>query len=195
MALADALDVPIDYLLGRHRTRRELFDHQALRYASEEQFLDATVPLIEQAVTRGEPVLTVTTADKIRRLRRSLGGQPAGLTLTSSARWYRSPTETLDAYRKFVIEQLDNGHHWVWIIGEPVWQGRTPHEVRAWTTYEALINIVFAPFAVTTICPYDQRRLHPPILASAETTHPRIRTAAQVDCSDDFAGSELAVLQ
>jgi hypothetical protein len=123
----------------------------------------------------------MTTVDKIRRLRRSLGGQPAGLALASSARWYRSPVQTLDAHRRCVIEQLDNGHHWVWITGEPIWQGRTPHEARSWTTYEALINIVFAPFAETVICPYDERQLRPPILASAGTTHPRIRTVAHVD--------------
>jgi transcriptional regulator with XRE-family HTH domain len=194
-ALADALEVPIDYLLGRHGTRPELLDHQVLRYASDEQFLEATVPLIDNAVSKHEPTLAVTTAYNARLLRGSLGGHPAGLTLASAARWYRSPADTLDAYRRFVVEKLDNGHHWVWIIGEPVWHGRSRHEVHAWTSYEALLNIVFAPFPVSVVCPYDERRLSAPILASTTVTHPRIRIAGRGEHNDAFAGSEQAILR
>jgi hypothetical protein len=42
--------VPLPYGTGR-----DLFDHAALRYASEEQFVEAVVPLIEQAITRRDP--------------------------------------------------------------------------------------------------------------------------------------------
>jgi transcriptional regulator with XRE-family HTH domain len=194
-ALADALEVPIDYLLGRYGTRPELLDHQVLRYASDQQFLEATVPLIENAVSKGEPILAVTTADNARLLRGSLGRNPAGLTIASAARWYRSPADTLDAYRRFVVDQLDEGHHWVWIIGEPVWHGRSRQEVRAWTSYEALLNIVFAQFPVSVVCSYDERRLSAPILTSTTVTHPRIRIDGHGEHNDAFAGAEHAVLR
>jgi transcriptional regulator with XRE-family HTH domain len=195
IALADALEVPIDYLLGRHGTRPDLLDHQALRYASDQQFLEATVPLIDRAISKNEPTLAVTTAHNARLLRRSLGGRPVGLTIASADRWYRSPVATLGAYRGFVVDNVNNGHHWAWIIGEPVWHGRTKQELRAWTSYEALLNIVFAQMPVTVVCPYDERQLSAPILASSTITHPKVRIAEQVENNDAFAGPEYAVLR
>ena len=195
VALADALEVPINYLLGRDSMRPELLDHQVLRYRSDQQFLEGSVPLIENALSKQEPALAVTTADNARLLRGALGGHPAGLTVTSAARWYGSPANTLDAYRRFVLDKLDHGHHWVWIIGEPIWNGRSRQEVRAWTSYEALLNVVFAPFPVSVICSYDERHLSAPILASAADTHPRIRVAEQVAHNDAFAGAEQAILR
>jgi anti-sigma regulatory factor (Ser/Thr protein kinase) len=59
-----------------------------------------------------------------------------------------------------------------WIIGEPIWPGRTPTEYPACVQHEAMINVALAEAAATILCPYDASRLHPAVLADAERTHP-----------------------
>jgi transcriptional regulator with XRE-family HTH domain len=194
VALADALDVPIDYLLGRPRNPHPFLEHQVLPYASDEEFLGATVPFVEGGVAQNEPVLVVTSTRNLRLLRAAT--DTATVTLARARTWYRSPPAALVGYQQFVAGQLDDGYHWVRIIGEPIWSERTPEEVRAWTRYEALLNVAFADLAATIVCPYDMRDVPSAICSQAEQTHPFTRTGAELvhnDSFDDAAGVLLTV--
>ena len=58
-------------------------------------------------------------------------------------------------------------------IGEPVWPGRTPEELRECRHHEALLNLAFvnAP-AWSLLCPYDAAGLDDEVLETARRTHP-----------------------
>ncbi len=74
---------------------------------------------------------------------------------------------------------------------EPVWSGRagrSPRESAEWIRYEALANLLFAPFATTALCVYDSRTAGPAVIAEARRTHPAtgvyedpVRIAAELD--------------
>ena len=66
------------------------------------------------------------------------------------------------------------------IVGEPVWAGRSHEEIRGWSQYESLVNLALGPMPVTVLCPYDERSVHPAIVATARLTHPRILEAGAV---------------
>jgi hypothetical protein len=59
------------------------------------------------------------------------------------------------------------------IIGEPIWAGRSAVEYPACAQHEALINAAFEGRAVT-MCPYDEVRLDPQVIADARVTHPTL---------------------
>jgi anti-sigma regulatory factor (Ser/Thr protein kinase) len=60
----------------------------------------------------------------------------------------------------------------VWIIGEPIWPGRTEIEYPACAAHEALINAAFAGRDAAILCPYDVSGLDATAVADAGRTHP-----------------------
>jgi transcriptional regulator with XRE-family HTH domain len=192
VALADALEVPLDYLLGRRENPQPFLDHQVLPYASDEEFLAAAVPFIAAGVADHEPVLAVTSSRNIRLLRAAT--DMTAVTCAKASTWYRSPPAALAGYQQFVNDQLDDGCHWVRILGEPVWAERTAAEVRAWTRYEALLTIAFADMAATIVCPYDLREVEPAICSQAEQTHPFTLTGPEIGRNASFDGAAVLLL-
>src|ERR1700688_4806451 len=52
-ALADALGVSVDYLIGTTATlRSRMLEHRVLLYASDEEFLAAAIPFVAEGVER-----------------------------------------------------------------------------------------------------------------------------------------------
>jgi transcriptional regulator with XRE-family HTH domain len=185
IALADALEVPLDYLLGRRENLHPFLDHQMLPYASDEEFLAAAVPFLEAGVAAGEPVLAVTSSRNIRLLRAAM--DMSTITSAKATTWYRSPPAALAGYQQFVSNQIDDGRHWVRILGEPNWSENTPGEIRAWTRYEALLTIAFADMAATIVCPYDLRQVESSkCVRAARETHPFMLTGAEIAPNPDF---------
>jgi DNA-binding XRE family transcriptional regulator len=54
----------------------------------------------------------------------------------------------------------------------PAWSGASDSEIRLWTHYESLVNLVFASWPVTLLCAYDERSVEPEIASQARVTHP-----------------------
>jgi transcriptional regulator with XRE-family HTH domain len=192
VALADALEVPVDYLLGRPANPHPFLEHQVLPYASDEEFLATAVPFVEDGVAQNEPVLVVTSTRNLRLLRAAT--DTAACTLARASTWYRSPPAALVGYQQFVAGQLDDGYHWVRIIGEPIWSQRTQEEVRAWTRYEALLNVAFADMPATIVCPYDMRVVPSAICSQADQTHPFTRSGTELLRNDAFEGAASVLL-
>jgi transcriptional regulator with XRE-family HTH domain len=192
VALADALDVPLDYLLGRPEKPNPFLDHQVLPYASDEEFLAAAVPFVHAGVAAEEPVLVVTSSRNLRLLRAAT--DLSAVTCAKASTWYRSPPAALAGYRQFVSNRIDEGNHWVRILGEPSWSDRTAGEVRAWTRYEALLSIAFADMAATIVCPYDVREVASAICDGARQTHPFTVTGVAIARNADFDAATTLLL-
>jgi transcriptional regulator with XRE-family HTH domain len=174
-ALAAALGVGIDHLAGtRPTTAPALLEHRAVVYASNAEFVEAALPFLRGGLDRTEPVLAVTSAPKIRLLRAALADDAADVAFADSARWYRTPTEALRRYGDYMHDRLAAGASWVRILGEPVWAKRSKAQRLAWARYESLLNLTFAGFPTTVLCPYDGRSLPADVLERASQTHPEV---------------------
>jgi transcriptional regulator with XRE-family HTH domain len=171
-ALARALGVSVDHLIGRADAATKLLEHRVLPYGSDEEFLAAAIPFLNGGIGRSESLLAVTTEEHIELLRDSLGDGSERLEFADSGHWYRSPDAALNGYRTFVNEKVEAGASWVRIVGEPIWTGRSDLEITAWTRYESLLNLSFAASPVTIVCPYDNSTLPEAVLADARRTHP-----------------------
>jgi transcriptional regulator with XRE-family HTH domain len=175
-SLAGTLGVTIDYLVSGC-PRGPLLDHQALVYASDEELVAAVGPYLQAGIEQSEPVLAVTTPKNIRLLRRHLGTDAGAVEFADFASRFDAPASAIAGFRGFAGGAIEAGAPWVRILAEPIWKGRTASEVRLWTRLESLLNIAFASWPVTLLCPYDERVAPAKVIKQVTATHPRTLTS------------------
>jgi transcriptional regulator with XRE-family HTH domain len=172
-ALADALGVSVDYLIGTTATLSpHLFEHRLVTYGSDEEYIQATVPYITEGLERSESLLVVTTPTQSALVRDSVDVRVEDVEFADSAEWYSSLNGALNRYRAFVKQKFEAGAAWIRMVGDPVWARRSEAEITAWFRYESLVNLAFAAAPATILCPYDTRSTPAEVIADARRTHP-----------------------
>ncbi|MCM2580031.1 sensor histidine kinase [Streptomyces meridianus] len=146
-----------------------MFSHPALLYRGEQEFLERVGTFVRGAVAVGEPVLVAVPAPRLHALRDHLDAVDGSVTWADMSDLGRNPGRILSALQSFA--DAHPGRH-VHIVGEPVWAGRTPAEMREATRHEALINLAFAGRTATILCPYDTSALPAYVVHDAHRTHP-----------------------
>ena len=160
------------------------YDHSALLYHSQGEYVDWLVRFISEGLDRAQPVLVAVPGDRLATLRRALGDAAADVTMADIMGIGRNPGRILAAQLAFV--ERHPGQH-VRIVAEPVWEGRTPFEYSACMQHEALANIAFEGLEVTGLCPYDASCLGEKVLADVRLTHPQIWRGGLRKHSPDYA--------
>jgi transcriptional regulator with XRE-family HTH domain len=174
-ALAEALGVSVDYLVGTTATLApHLFEHRLLEYSSDEDYLEAAIPFIAEGLERSECVLVVTTPAQTALVRDTLDVRSEPVEFADSAEWYDSLSGAVRRYHAFVKQKFEAGATWIRIVGDPVWAGRSRAEITAWFRYESLVNLAFASAPATIVCPYDSRSVPAEVIADARRTHPEV---------------------
>ena len=190
VALADALGVSVDYLVGSKATLSpKLFQHRGLMYDSDDEYVESTVPFLVEGIARSEGLLAVTTRRQSGLLRDALGDHAVHVDFHDSAEWYRSPAGALNNYRAFVKERFERGAPWIRIVGEPVWAGGSEAEAAEWMRYESMVNLTFASAPATIICPYATTAPDG-VLAHARETHPQVLEAGDGTASVAYQAPE-----
>jgi hypothetical protein len=187
-ALSRALGVSIDYLVCGTPSASTMLVHSAFPYRSDGQFVTTVGTALMEGIERSEALLAVTTAANVELLREYLGKDARRVEFIEARSFYTTPVATLAAYRAYIDAKLKRDAHWVRIVGEPVWIGRSDSEARLWTCYESLLNLVFSAYPLTILCPYDERLCPAEIVRQAHLTHPHMigEEGARVstDCGD-----------
>jgi transcriptional regulator with XRE-family HTH domain len=195
LAVADALGVSVDYLVGAATALSpRLLDHTILVYQSDDELLASALPFIAEGIERSEAVLVVSGEHQVGLLRDSLGDGARHVEFTDWLKGYGSPGATLDRYRTFIRDRYDSGAPWVRILGEPVWAGRSDVEVEEWARYEAIINLSLASAPATIVCPYDARSVPDGVLAGAGAAHPRMVEAGEAKVNAAYREPESLLL-
>src|SRR3954468_131155 len=164
------------------------FAHEALLYAGDAEFVDATASFIREGVEAGEPVLVVVGAEKISRLREELNRDGDGVLFADMAGVGANPARIIPAWQAFVGEHLREGRP-VRGIGEPVWAGRSSDELVECQRHESLLNLAFADApAWRLLCPYDTSKLDGAVIAEALRSHPIVVRNGKRVSSDQYCG-------
>ena len=172
-ALATALGVSIDYLAGSAAALSpHLFEHRLLTYASDDDYLEGTVPFITEGLEQSHAHLVVATPPQIALLRDTLRERAESVEFADSADWYSSLSGALNRYRAYVKQKVEAGVAWIRVVGDPVWAGRSDAETNVWFRYESLVNLAFAPAPATIVCAYDEGAFPEEVLEVARRTHP-----------------------
>ncbi|MFF0533853.1 anti-sigma factor RsbA family regulatory protein [Streptomyces coelicoflavus] len=148
------------------------FTHPALFYRSQDEYADRTVAFVREGLAAGEPVAVAVPGPNLELVRTGLGGDARDVTFLDMTDAGRNPGRIIPG----VLRAFADAHARVRvrIVGEPVWSGRSAAEYPACAQHEALINAAFAGRPATILCPYDETRLAPDVLADALVTHPTV---------------------
>jgi hypothetical protein len=185
-ALAGALGVTNDYLLSGGPAGATMLEHMALPYASDEELVNTAGTFLAAGVERSEAVLALTTRENIELLRKRLGRDAGRVDFVESATWLTKPASALAAITAFSRAKLEGGAPWVRFLGEPIWEGRSDSETHQWTRFESLVNLVFAAWPMTIVCPYDIRSVRPEVARESRLTHPHTIERGEISASPDY---------
>jgi anti-sigma regulatory factor (Ser/Thr protein kinase) len=157
-------------VVGRERG----FRHETLFYSGDDGFLHGTLPFIREALTADEPVLVAVSADRIERLRDVLGDDASQIRFTDMRILGSNPARLIPAWRRFLDECAADGRS-VRGIGEPIWPGRSDHELTECHRHESLLNVAFDHGqGWHLLCPYDVDALEDEVIEAAQESHPFI---------------------
>ena len=174
-ALAEALGVSVDHLIGNSATIGQPFlDHRVLSYASEEELVSTAIPFLTEGIDRSDGLLVVMPGSRNELLRDHLDGASSHVEFVDAAEWYPSPGAALDRYRGFLKQRIDAGASWIRVVGELPLVGRPRAEIAAWTRYESIVNLAFASAPATIVCTYDTEALPRDVVADAHRAHPTV---------------------
>ena len=175
VALAAALDVSVDYLIGA-APRPDLLEHRLFTYTSEDEFLTRRHPKPRGRCRTGSRCARRDDAGGHSSTSRHIGRPSRTDRVCGLGGLYRSP-QGAQRYVAFLEEQTNAGVLWITVVAEAGWSGQSEEQIAAWTRYESLVNLAFASSPATVVCTYDERLHSPEAIAEASRPIPRSFTA------------------
>lgn len=145
------------------------FVHDLLLYATQREYLDATVPFLSDSLAAGTPTLVAAPPGHAAWVTRALGPRAEKVQVVDMTLDGRNPGRIIPAVlRSFVDEHAGQPFA---IVAESLWPGRSAAEYPVCLQHEAMVNVMFAGLAGTMLCPCD-RALEPETLRDLCRTHP-----------------------
>jgi MEDS: MEthanogen/methylotroph, DcmR Sensory domain len=145
------------------------FDHAALLYSGEDEYLSAVAAMADEAAAAAAPLHVAVPGKPARRLPESVRSQAGQAVLADMADLGRNPARLIPYARSFAADFLGERVYCLW---EPAWRGRSAAELREVARHETLCNLAFGGSAMSTLCLYDTASLGADALGWAERTHP-----------------------
>jgi anti-sigma regulatory factor (Ser/Thr protein kinase) len=147
------------------------FVHDALLYATEREYLDATVPFLSDSLAAGTPTLIAAPPRNAAWVTRALGPRAEKIQVVDMTIDGRNPSRIIPAVlRAFIDEHAGQPFA---IVAEAFWPGRSDAEYPVCMQHEAMVNVMFEGLAGTILCPCD-RALEPETLRDLCRTHPMV---------------------
>lgn len=160
-----------------HDRWSDAFQHEALFYAGDDEFLAAALPFLTEGLEHEEPMLVAVPGPRMRALRAELDGDAGRVTFLDMEVIGANPAHIIPAWKDFLAAN-GGGQRPVRGIGEPIWAGRSSAELIECQRHEALLNVAFADSGSwRLLCPYDVAGLPEDVLTEAERSHPWLSAA------------------
>ena len=150
--------------------------HEAGFFGSDIEFRALIVPVAEEGIAAGEPVIIGYDGPK-NALVRSWLTDPSSVTFLADNSVYATPTRAIAAYRRLFELHVAQGAGQIRVTGVPPHPGNGG-SFEGWDRYEAAVNTVWDDFPVWGLCLYDTATAPAAVLDVAERTHPRIVSPA-----------------
>jgi anti-sigma regulatory factor (Ser/Thr protein kinase) len=166
------------------------FRHPALFYSGDREFLDGTLSFVRDGLEAGDPVAVAVPGPNLELLRAALGQDATAVHMVDMREVGRNPGRIIPG----VLAAFADAHPAaprVWLVGEPIWPGRSRQEYPACVQHEALINLAFTGRRVSILCPYDVGALDPAVVADAKVTHPVVCRTGHAEPSQAFAPDDI----
>ncbi len=160
--------------------------HLALFYSGADEYIDGVMQFVTPALEANEPVAIAVPPQRTELLSDSLEGG-SGVELFDMVALGRNPSRIIPAVEGMLARHDGQLLHYV---GEPIWPGRSPEEIREATKHEALINLAWPGARIRVLCPYDADALDPYVLVDAARTHPHLIRDGVTAPSPEYLGAD-----
>jgi anti-sigma regulatory factor (Ser/Thr protein kinase) len=163
------------------------FEHEALFYRGEQDFLAGLLPFVREGLARDEVVVVAEPRPRLELLRDALGDDAGSVQFLDMAEIGVNPARIIGVWAATLDKHTRAGRR-LRGVGEPAFIGRRTAEFAECELHELLLNRAFddGP-AWRLLCPYDEDRLPRAVLRGALRTHPIRSTTADRLPSDHYA--------
>jgi anti-sigma regulatory factor (Ser/Thr protein kinase) len=163
------------------------FEHEALFYRGEDDFLAGLLPFVQEGLELDEVVIVAEPRPRLDLLRDALGDDAGGVQFLDMAEIGVNPARIIGVWAAMVNKHTMAGRR-LRGVGEPAFSGRRTAEFVECELHELLLNRAFddGP-AWRLLCPYDEDHLPKAIVRGALRTHPIRSTTADRLPSDQYA--------
>ncbi|QIJ64456.1 MEDS domain-containing protein [Streptomyces sp. JB150] len=154
------------------------FDHRIAVHSTDDEFLALALPFLAEGLAAPDepPPVAITAPAKLDLLRAALGPEDGRRVVTvPHTDWYTGSAANAIARAAAHLAAHAGPGGRIHLLMEPDWAGRAGRSAREsaeWIRYEALANVLFAPYATTAMCVYDTRTAGPAVIAAARRAHP-----------------------
>jgi anti-sigma regulatory factor (Ser/Thr protein kinase) len=163
------------------------FEHEALLYRGEEDFLAGLLPFVREGLERDETVVVAEPPSRLGLLRDALGDDAGAVRFLDMTEIGGNPARIIGVWATVLEEQVAAGRQ-LRGVGEPAFAARRELELVECELHEQLLNHAFgAGPAWRLLCPYDELSLPRAICTGALHTHPIRSTTADRLPSDAYA--------
>lgn len=162
------------------------FDHEALFYRGEAEFVAGVLPFVRDGLERDEAVVVAEPAPHLALLRDALGDDAGAVDFLDMAEIGLNPARIIGVWSSVVDRHLGRGRG-LRGVGEPAWHGRRAVEFAECQLHELLLNHAFGGGpGWRLLCPYDEKNLPRSVLHGALVAHPVRSTATERSSSGDY---------
>jgi anti-sigma regulatory factor (Ser/Thr protein kinase) len=163
------------------------FEHEALLYRGEEDFLAGLLPFVREGLERDEVVVVAEPPSRLGLLRDALGDDADAVRFLDMTEIGGNPARIIGVWATVLQEQVAAGRQ-LRGVGEPAFNGRRELELVECELHEQLLNHAFgAGPAWRLLCPYDELSLPRAVCEAALHTHPIRSTTADRLPSEAYA--------
>jgi anti-sigma regulatory factor (Ser/Thr protein kinase) len=166
------------------------YRHEAFLYHDGDEFLEAAIRFIEEAVEHEEPVLVALAPPKIAALRSKVKSAASNVTFANMEELGKNPARIMPAWQAFLSEH-PAGCGRLRGIGEPIVPTQDAAQLAECQRHEALLNLPFSDHDVWLLCPYDASALKPEVIDEARRKHPYVRENGRSGPSREYAGADV----
>jgi len=146
-----------------------LLRHDGIFYDDEATFGTAAVSFVREGIERDEIVMVNTGSNAVTSLLRALFADDVQVVFAEH-QVYTAPTAVIDGYRRTMDRGLAAGASGFRAMGFIDFESSNlPWQ--EWLRYEAAVNEVFAPYPLTSLCPYDTTTVPHEIVEAIARTH------------------------
>jgi anti-sigma regulatory factor (Ser/Thr protein kinase) len=171
----------------------ERFEHEAMFYRGDADFLAGLLPFIRDGMERDEAVVVAEPLPRLDLLRDALEGDAGGVEFLDMAEIGVNPARIIGVWAEALDRHTGAGRR-LRGVGEPAFVGRRTAELVECRLHELLLNHAFdAGTGWRLLCPYDQEHLPRAVTQAALRTHPvRSTSDSRLPSNGYAAGRHMA---
>lgn len=176
------------------RPEEAVFEHEALFYRDDEDFLAGILPFVREGLEDDAAVVVAEPGGRLDQLRDALGDDAAAVEFLDMADVGGNPGRIIGVWDRVLQEQTAAGRR-LRGVGEPAFVGRREAEFLECRLHELLLNTAFdggVPWRL--LCPYDETHLPRAVVRAAVRSHPTAGTTAGRRPSPEFAPDDVTGL-